>query len=92
VFLVTDSVSGEQLAAKTISKENLKTPRQKSKLYSEIKIHRDLDNNNIVKFQGHFEDSKNVYMLIDLCKNRTMSDVMKKRKRLHELEVKCYTR
>ena len=61
-------------------------------MYSEIKIHKSLKHNNIVKFEGYFEDNENVYLLLSLCKNKTMSDLLKRRKRLHEFEVKCYAR
>jgi polo-like kinase 1 len=38
-----------------------------------------------------FEDSQNVYILLELCQNQSMNELLKRRKRLHELEVKCYT-
>ena len=38
-----------------------------------------------------FEDSECVYILLELCSNQSMNELLKRRKRLHELEVKCYT-
>lgn len=38
-----------------------------------------------------FEDSENVYILLELCQNQSLNELLKRRKRLHELEVKCYT-
>ena len=58
---------------------------------SEIKIHRSLHHTNIVKFEHFFEDSANIYMLLELCKNKSLVELLKRRKRLHELEVRCYT-
>ena len=43
------------------------------------------------QFLHFFEDSENVYILLELCQNQSMNELLKRRKRLHELEVKCYT-
>jgi len=32
-----------------------------------------------------------VYILLELCPNQTLSELLKRRKRLTELEVQCYT-
>ena len=77
-------------AAKIISKENLVKQRRKQKLMSEIKIHRSLRHQNIVEFDHFFEDADNVYLLLELCTNQTMSELLRRRKRLTELEVQCY--
>ena len=57
---------------------------------SEIKIHRSLHHNNIVGFEHFFEDNENVYILLELCSNQTLNELIRRRKRLHELEVQCY--
>jgi polo-like kinase 1 len=57
---------------------------------SEIKIHRSLRHEYIVGFEHFFEDSENVYILLELCENQTMSELLKRRKRMTELEVQCY--
>lgn len=36
---------------------------------SEIKIHRSLRHENIVAFEHFFEDSENVYILLEICDN-----------------------
>jgi polo-like kinase 1 len=54
---------------------------------SEIKIHRSLHQNHIVGFEHFFEDAENVYILLELCQNQTLNDLLRRRKRLHELEV-----
>lgn len=58
---------------------------------SEIKIHRSVKHANVCQFLHFFEDSENVYILLELCANQSMNELLKRRKRLHELEVKCYT-
>jgi polo-like kinase 1 len=77
-------------AAKIIQKSTLTKSRAKQKLMSEIKIHRSLHHPNIVGFEHFFEDAENVYILLELCSNQSMNELLRRRKRLHELEVQCY--
>ena len=58
---------------------------------SEIKIHRSVKHQHVVLFEHFFEDSENVYILLELCHNQSMNELLRRRKRLHELEVQCYT-
>ena len=57
---------------------------------SEIKIHRSLHHNHIVGFEHFFEDAENVYILLELCQNQSLNELLRRRKRLHEIEVQCY--
>ena len=57
---------------------------------SEIRIHRSLHHNNIVGFEHFFEDNDNVYILLEMCQNQTLNELLKRRKRLTEIEVQCY--
>jgi len=77
-------------AAKIIVKASLTKSRARQKLISEIKIHKSLHHVHIVNFEHVFEDQENVYILLELCTNQTLNDLLKRRKRLTELEVQCY--
>ena len=57
---------------------------------SEIKVHRSLHHPNIVRFENNFEDEDYVYILSELCTNQSLNDLIRRRKRLIELEVQCY--
>jgi len=57
---------------------------------SEIKIHRSLHHAGIVGFEHFFEDTDNVYILLELCSSQSMNELLRRRKRLVELEVQCY--
>ncbi len=57
---------------------------------SEIRIHRSLHHPSIVGFEHFFEDNENVYILLELCQNQTLNELLRRRKRLTELEVQCY--
>ena len=80
------------MAVKIVSKENLTKARAKQKLMSEIRIHRSLHQKNIVGFEHFFEDSENVYILLELCHNQTLNELLRRRKRLNEIEVICYVK
>ena len=59
---------------------------------SEIRIHKSLNHKNVVNFQHFFEDKENVYILLELCENQTLNEVLKNRKNLLEIEARCYTK
>ena len=58
----------------------------------EAKIHISLINNNIVKLYDYFTDEKKdkLYLLLEFCENRDLSNILKKRIRLTEIEVRYY--
>lgn len=59
--------SGQIYAAKTVAKASIKNEKTKTKLLSEIKIHKSLRHPNIVNFVDCFEDDVNVYILLEIC-------------------------
>ncbi|GLE06890.1 hypothetical protein PINS_up016559 [Pythium insidiosum] len=59
---------------------------------SEIKIHKSLQHPNVVAFDRCFEDDENAYILLELCRNQSLSDLLRRRKRLSEAEVRFYVR
>lgn len=77
-------------ALKTVPKANLTRTKARQKLTSEIKIHRSLDHEHVVRFDRYFEDKDNVYIMLDICSNQSLSDLIKRRKRLHEVEARYY--
>lgn len=89
---VIDVENNRQLAAKVIEKAGLTKSRAKQKLMSEIKIHKSMHHENVVGFEHFFEDAKNVYLLLEVCNNRTLGEMLRRRKRLHELECQCLLR
>ena len=69
VYEITNNDTGKQYAGKVVLKANLTKSRAKQKLMSEIKIHRSLRHENVVGFEHFFEDSDNVYILLEMCEN-----------------------
>ena len=68
-FEFTSLETKKLTAAKVIPKATLVRSRAKQKLMSEIRIHRSLRHGNIVGFEHFFEDSENVYILLEICTN-----------------------
>jgi polo-like kinase 1 len=56
-------------------------------LQAEIKIHRTLKHEHICEFKHFFEDRDNCYILLELCHNQSMNEMIKRRKRLTEPEA-----
>ena len=79
----------KKYAAKIVSKEKLKG-KNKQSILTEINIQKSLNSPKVVKVNSYSEDDKNVYMILELCKNRSLSDLLKKRKYLSEFEVRNY--
>ena len=77
-------------AVKIIDKATMTKSSTKSKLKSEIKIHKSMSHINIVKFEHYFEDNENVYILLEICKNKTLNELLKRRKIISELEMRYY--
>ncbi|CAG8459041.1 1806_t:CDS:10 [Scutellospora calospora] len=83
---------GRILAVKVVSKSTLRSSKNRDKLLSEIRIHKIMDHPHIVKFYECFEDLSFVYMIMELCENKTLAYMNKRRQRLTEAEVRYFMR
>ncbi|KAF9126078.1 Cell cycle serine/threonine-protein kinase cdc5/MSD2 [Mortierella sp. 14UC] len=90
-FLISDQKNG-RFAAKVIQKTELQTAKARHKLFAEIKIHQDRTHKNIVKYYHCFEDDNFVYLVLELCECKTLMELIKRRKRLTEPEVRYYVK
>lgn len=43
-----------------------------------------------MRFDRYFEDRENVYIMLDICHNQSLSDLVRRRKRLTEVEARYY--
>jgi serine/threonine protein kinase len=91
-YEVRDMQTNEIFAAKIVVKASISKPRAHAKLRSEISIHRSLEHDKVVQFVDYFEDSENVYIILELCPNQTLNEFVKRRpnKRLSEAETQFY--
>ena len=86
---------------KVYSKENKKVFLAKELAYNEnatkeAEIHSLLKHDNIVKFYDKIKEEKGneskLYLILEFCENRDLSELVKKKARLTEIEVQYYIR
>lgn len=61
-------------------------------LQAEIKIHRALKHKHVCQYKHYFEDRNNCYILLELCHNQSLNEMIKRRKRLTEPEAAYFMR
>ncbi|KAJ8682873.1 hypothetical protein QAD02_018665 [Eretmocerus hayati] len=91
VYLITDIASKKKFACKIISKHQMQKIHIQ-KVAREIKIHKELNHINVVKMHHYFEDSLNVYMLLEACPKKSLVHVLKYRGKVTEPEARYYMR
>ncbi|CAF4915286.1 unnamed protein product [Pieris macdunnoughi] len=89
-YEMQDLATEQVWAGKVVSKKLLVKKTQKEKTAQEISIHRSLLHKHVVGFHNFFEDSQNIYILLELCKKRSMMELHKRRKALTEPETRFY--
>ncbi|XP_069342908.1 dynactin subunit 5 isoform X1 [Eulemur rufifrons] len=77
---------------KIVPKSLLLKPHQKEKMSMEISIHRSLAHQHVVGFHGFFEDNDFVFVVLELCRRRSLLELHKRRKALTEPEARYYLR
>ncbi|ORX33581.1 kinase-like domain-containing protein [Kockovaella imperatae] len=89
VYEVQDQ-NGNHKAIKVVAKQSIRSKKNKTKLWAEIKLHQMLSHPHIVAFEDCFEDEENVYMVLELCEHGSMMDLLRRRKRYTEAETRYY--
>ena len=84
--------NGVKWACKLVEKKSLTQNKAKAKLMSEIKIHRCLKHKNIVQFHNFFDDENRIYIMLEICENDSLHEMLTKRKTIEELEVQYFAR
>ena len=90
VYWCTSLDTNRHYAVKIVPKANLVRTRQRQKLQAEIKIHRSLKHRYVCEYKHFFEDKENCYILLELCQNQSLNEMIKRRKCLTEPESKFY--
>lgn len=90
VYKLQSNDTGNFYAAKCVWKEHITSRSTAKKVVHEIKVHSKLQHKHIVRMERHFEDSSFVYLLLEVCENQSMMELMKRRKRLTEPEIRYY--
>ncbi|KAF8792694.1 Serine/threonine-protein kinase PLK1 like protein [Argiope bruennichi] len=84
--------TGETFAGKVVSKTMLIKPHHKEKMFQEIQIHSSLAHKYIVSLHSYFEDESNMYIILELCRKRSLMEMHKRRKTLTVPEVRYFMR
>ncbi|XP_055334358.1 serine/threonine-protein kinase PLK1-like [Paramacrobiotus metropolitanus] len=77
-------------AGKIVPKSLLQKPHHREKMSLEIQIHREVHHQHIVGFHTYFEDSDNIYVLLELCRNRSLMELQKRRKAIQDQEARYF--
>ncbi|KAG7304308.1 hypothetical protein JYU34_011248 [Plutella xylostella] len=89
-YEIQDIATNQIWAGKIVSKKLMVKSSQKEKMAQEISIHRSLLHKHVVGFHSFFEDSLNIYIILELCKRRSMMELHKRRKAITEPETRFY--
>lgn len=89
-YEIINSQNNLPYAGKIVSKKLMAKQNQKEKMSQEIQIHGALRHKNVVGFHSFFEDNFNIYIVLELCKRRSMMELHKRRKALTEPETRFY--
>lgn len=89
-YKVENEINKTVFACKVILKKSITLPKYKQQLMQELKIHRGIRHPNICNFESFFEDEEKIYILLEYCPNRTLNEMMRTRRKLHEVEVQYF--
>uniref|UniRef100_A0A8C6SJW3 Serine/threonine-protein kinase PLK n=1 Tax=Neogobius melanostomus TaxID=47308 RepID=A0A8C6SJW3_9GOBI len=89
-FEITDLESKQVFAGKIVPKALILKQHQREKMSSEISIHKSLSHANVVGFHGFFEDDDFVFVVLELCRRRSLLELHKRRKAVTEPEARYF--
>merc|ERR1712015_337427 len=73
-YELKDLATGEVVAGKIVPKSLLTKSHQKEKMAQEINLHKGFSNTYVVKLFSFFEDSNFVYIILELCRRRSLME------------------
>ncbi|XP_072240829.1 serine/threonine-protein kinase PLK1 [Leuresthes tenuis] len=89
-YEITDVETKQVFAGKIVPKSLILKQHQREKMTSEIAIHKSLNHANIVGFHGFFEDDDFVFVVLEICRRRSLLELHKRRKAVTEPETRYY--
>lgn len=89
-YEITDLETQQVFAGKIVPKSLILKQHQREKMTSEITIHKTLHHDNIVGFHGFFEDDDFVFVVLEICRRRSLLELHKRRKAVTEPEARYY--
>ena len=87
---MANNPNNEICAEKIVPKSLLVKQHQREKMAQEITLHKTLNHKYVVKLFSFFEDSNFVYIILELCRRRSMMELHKRRKAITEPETRYF--
>ena len=84
------NANSDIVAGKIVPKSLLVKQHQREKMAQEISLHKQLNHKFVVKLFSYFEDSNFVYIVLELCRRRSMMELHKRRKAITEPETRYF--
>lgn len=84
VETINERKEKQKYACKIIKKVKLDDDRRKKKVEAELQIHKILKHKHIVEFKHFFEDQENIYILMELCEQFSLQDLITQRSQIAE--------
>ena len=89
-FEFADMDTHQIYAAKIVPKCLLAKPQQKDKMKMEIDLHKRMEHPHVVKFYSFFDDANFIFIVLELCKRRSLMELHKRRKAVTEEETRYF--
>lgn len=77
-------MTGELYAMKVLSKIEIKNLNMSQQAINEIQIMKTLSHENIIRYYSHFEDTKHIYLILELAEDRNLYSLLRKKKKFEE--------
>ena len=91
VYKATFKDTKKVYALKVIDQSILKNEEEIKNIINEITIMNELDSPNLLKLITNFEDENNIYIILPLCKNGQLYDILhKSKKKVKSIYIKKY--
>jgi len=87
---IFDGNTGDEFAVKSVNKKLLGNFSTIKKLRQEVDLQKNLSHPHILKIFNHFEDCHTVYIVLELCENQSMMELIETRKTITEYECRYY--
>ncbi|KAI2629824.1 kinase-like protein [Hypoxylon sp. NC1633] len=88
-YLTRDNSTRRKFALKIVRSKM--PPKMEQKFQTELQIHSKMKHQNIVQFLRAFSFESCTYLILELCPNGSLMDLVKRRKGLTEPEVRFYS-
>lgn len=87
VVLMREKATNHLVAVKTVNKCGVKDKREMQALLNEIAIQKRMVHENIIRLICHFEDSKNIYIVMEYAKKGSLFHLLRKKKKFAEKDA-----